>query len=354
MVKNKAFVGLFGVLGEDGKIRNLGLEEVSVAATGGIDRASNNGLFLGSLVGFNENGVITDCYATGNVTGNRKNLFNLNSVRIGGLVGANEGEISDSYTMGDVMTIGNVLIVGGLVGVNQGEISDSYTMGNVNSKGNHTIAGGLAGTSSSAITECYAMGDVQTKTTLATYASVPAGGTSGGLVGRNTRDIHASYATGSVKAIGNDAVSGGLVGEQVFSSGTAISAVSACYATGNVIAETLNPNKSDDYITTAGGLIGIAEGNDDSDFVTASYATGDVTAGGYAGGLVGTNITKITACYARGNVKLVGGHSDGRAGGLAGRNFYEVRGGLNPGTLTGIIDACYATGLVTGDVLPTV
>jgi hypothetical protein len=72
-------------------------------------------MYVGGLVGFN-NGEITNSYATGSVNG---------AAEVGGLVGYNNhnGTINSSYATGSV---NGYLYVGGLVGVNDGTINSSY------------------------------------------------------------------------------------------------------------------------------------------------------------------------------------------------------------------------------------
>ena len=96
-------VGLFGYLSSNSTIKNVALETVNV--TGKVS--------VGGLVGWNT-GDITDSYATGKVTGKDY---------VGGLVGWNTGDITDSYATGKVT---GDYRVGGLVGYNYlGDITDS-------------------------------------------------------------------------------------------------------------------------------------------------------------------------------------------------------------------------------------
>lgn len=98
-------LGLFGVIGENGTVRNVGIEDARV-------------------VGFQD---------------------------VGGLAGINRGEISGSYVEAQV---GGFAGVGGLVGNNKGEIRASYSVGEVNATGNSV--GGIVGTDTGKITEAYA------------------------------------------------------------------------------------------------------------------------------------------------------------------------------------------------------
>jgi len=96
------YVGLFGYLGANGKIRNLGVENIAV----------NGRQYVGGLAGYLYSGTITASYATGSVVGS--------SWSVGGLVGLNEyGEITASYATGSVAGIR----AGGLVGTDYGAIN---------------------------------------------------------------------------------------------------------------------------------------------------------------------------------------------------------------------------------------
>ena len=113
---------------------------------------------------------------------------------------------------------------------------------------------------------------------------------------------------------------GGLIGEQSLSAN-----IINCYTTGNISAGSY-----------AGGLIGRQLPNTDSGNITNCYATGNISAGSYAGGLLGeaggNNRSRITNSYATGNVSSIGSY----VGGLAGSQ--------NGGT----IENCYATGDASG------
>ncbi|WP_338467644.1 YDG domain-containing protein [Novosphingobium sp. ZN18A2] len=176
-----SYVGLFGVVGSGGVVRNIGV--IGGSFTGSYS--------VGALVGANL-GTISDAYATSGVTGN---------ALVGGLVGLNtNGAIINAYATGNVTGSGaNQEDLGGLVGYNSnGSISNAYATGNVTGKWQ---IGGLVGLSSnsSTISDVYALGNVSGTNEV------------GGLVGSNTADstITNAYATGSVS--GTNKV-GALVG----------------------------------------------------------------------------------------------------------------------------------------------
>ncbi len=141
--------------------------------------------YAGGLVGYNNEGAITDSYATGNVTANATRI-----IHAGGLAGSNSGSLTRCYATGNVVAAANsgvnVLIsdAGGLVGRNQyGTITDCYATGNVDSSANakscSSYAGGLIGFSfRGSVTNSFAMGNISSLSSLeASYG--------GGLVGYN-------------------------------------------------------------------------------------------------------------------------------------------------------------------------
>ena len=140
-------VGLFGIVGSWGRIRNVGL--VRAVVIGGYE--------VGVLVG-RHNGVVHGSYATGLVSGDRT---------IGGLVGLNFGQVAASYA---AVNVSGGEEVGGLVGDNQGPILAGYAIGTVSGIGS---VGGLVGNN-------HDFGEIY-----ASYATgtVSGGSCVGGLVG---------------------------------------------------------------------------------------------------------------------------------------------------------------------------
>ena len=150
-------VGLFGVLGTGGNVRNLGIEG------GSLSGASSVGGLVGSNIG-----AISACYATGDASG---------SSLVGGLVGNNGGTISACYATGDATGTGNT--VGGLVGNNEGTISACYATRDASGS---SLVGGLVGNNLGTIIACYATGD-----------ATGTGSNVGGLVGNNSGTVTNSY-----------------------------------------------------------------------------------------------------------------------------------------------------------------
>ena len=130
-IDGSGYLGLFGTLGLSAKVSDLGIKNVSVTGTGN---------YVGGLAGINS-GIITHCYMLGSVIGG--------DITAGGLVGCNDdGSISNCYAVG-------VNIEGsGLVGRNKGFITDCYSIGMMVS------GGGLVGSNGGVITRCFAAGTV--------------------------------------------------------------------------------------------------------------------------------------------------------------------------------------------------
>ena len=221
-----SYIGLFGYT-NGATISNLGVE-ISPAGVKGNS-------FTGGLAGWLIHGNITNCYATGNVSG---------SIYVGGLVGEQYNYSGVSSAITNCYAAGNVsgtTYVGGLAGDqysssnnSKNTITNCYATGNVNGS---QYVGGLVGWqysnsgSSNAITNCYAAGNAS------------GGNYAGGLIGEqysysSSNSIISSYAAGNV----NGGNAGGVAGRQ-YSIGGANS-ITSCYryqyATVNGAARTEN------------------------------------------------------------------------------------------------------------------
>ena len=288
-----------GLLGQ-----NIGGKVKRCCSLGLIRLSEEGAQVLGGLVGYNERGVVEDCYVEGEV------YVSSDTRCIGGLVGKNyAGTVSNCHAAVCLQWSGpsSYIPIGGLVGINEG-----YGSGEIGY-----------------IVNCYSAGSVL-------HASSPGGG----LVGRNgiitdERDnaiIENCYSSATVTTT---VTAGGLVGD--IHRGT----VRNCYATGAVSGGNF-----------AGGLAGANRG-----LVENCYATGSTQGNSWVGGLVGAGTGITRNCYATGSVKgteTVGGLLGGSG---QAENCYatgKVEGTRNVGGLVGgngkSIDNCYSTGLVVGDV----
>ena len=279
-VAGDSYLGLFGELGATAKVSNLGLEAVDINGTG---------IEVGGLVGTND-GSITNCYSTGAVSGNEY---------VGGLVGESgwDSSISNSHS---TATVDGGALVGGLVGQNwAGNIVTSHGAGTVT--GNERV-GGLVGYN-------------QDGSIAMSYSTVTVTGCDkvGGLVGQNYEgSIIDSSSNGTV--IGNGYI-GGLVGVNGDADSWKGGNITNCYSTSTVTASENN----------VGGLVGY---NGWEGSITTSYNTGDIYGNDLVGGLVGTNWGDITASYNNG---MVSGNES--VGGLVGFNYISISDSYSTGRI---------------------
>ncbi len=184
-------------------------------ATGDVDGDRH----VGGLVGTHR-GEITDCFAEGDITGT--------SDRVGGLVGANRGAISKSSARGTVSAGGPD--VGGFVGQNHGDIWSSSARGDVFGDGEQRF-GGFVGdhNAGTQIRTSFATGNVETS------SSIRVGGFAG-LVSQGAHIVD-SYSTGDVSSSGGEEIGGfvGLIGS--FNGGGSIE---TSYTSGHVDAPNQN------------------------------------------------------------------------------------------------------------------
>jgi hypothetical protein len=128
------YVGLFSIVGEGGRIENIGLVNFDVTSTA----------HTGGLVGVNL-GAVSNSYSTGSVTGD---------TYIGGLVGSNAGTVSNSFSTGNITSNSGA---GGLMATNSGTVSNSYSTSSVT--GNDYL-GGLIGANAGTVSNSYSTGSV--------------------------------------------------------------------------------------------------------------------------------------------------------------------------------------------------
>ena len=209
-VNDKQQFGFFSRSGSNAKISHVGLVDINIGAKHTSSRSDLTGYSafrVGGLVGANR-GSISNSYTTGNVFANHSNDF---STAAGGLAGSNEGTISNSYATGNISSSCNTYnYSGGLAGSNAGNISNSYATGNTSSSALQSNSGGLVGYQSNngTISDSYTTGNVSSTSTSSTAHS-------GGLLGHQYNGtISNSYTTGTVSSTSTSgtARSGGLVG----------------------------------------------------------------------------------------------------------------------------------------------
>lgn len=197
--------GLFGSTGLLSKIKNLSIgvkflsgdsqtgglvgsnagDVDNCSVTGTINNSTDND--CGLLIGYHDQGSITNCYSIGSVTSS--------SFNVGGLIGAVGNSSSDNWSISNCYSNANVSgtsQTGGLVGFfnrGVGTVTSCYATGNITARGDNS--GGFAGIASSStsmtIISCYATGNVNS-----TNRDV------GGFIGDNSETITSCYSIGSV------------------------------------------------------------------------------------------------------------------------------------------------------------
>ena len=178
-------VGLFGAIGSNARIENVGLVNANVSAS---TTTSARDAKIGALVGSNAGKVIA-CYSTGAITASVSA-----GGYAGGLVGYNKGTTTKVATIAASFSRATVSMS-----------IDSATLGNM-----YMYAGGLAGHNSGTLTAAYAAGAVKGAGNSDTNDYV------GGLVGENNGTITASYSIAPVTAAdisNSNVIVGGLVGK---------------------------------------------------------------------------------------------------------------------------------------------
>ena len=152
--------GLFVVTADTAQINNLKLSDVNI--NGKSNTGSLVGSNYGSIISIDVTGTVNGNSTIGGLVGHNigqitrcvavANLIAVLGSRTGGLVGTNDGVISDSHASGNAMGLSNV---GGLVGGNFGSIANSYAIGQVSGSTNVNIGGLFGRGSNSNITASY-------------------------------------------------------------------------------------------------------------------------------------------------------------------------------------------------------
>ncbi|MGB6873322.1 MAG: GLUG motif-containing protein [Dehalococcoidia bacterium] len=381
-VKGDDSVG--GLVGNNG-----GTVEYSYS-TGNV--TSEQGSYIGGLVGINDGGTVSSSYSSGSVSGDEN---------VGGLAGGNEkGTVSDSYSTGNVTGNDDV---GGLVGYNHNEesivsVSDSYSTGSVT--GDDGV-GGLLGFSYKSIVRNshYNYGEVL----INGHNIITIGALNGtdfdqwlakdkflDFNGRleqnedgyyevnNVTDFKKLLAFGQDSSLrfilesnldlssepnfyipyfagvfdGNDheisnlslnftfAYNIGLFGflapgGRVTQVGVENVKITGASFIGGLVGASWEGRVIESYSTGSvtgnyyvGGLVGC---NCEEGYVVNSYSTGSVSGDKYVGGLVGDNKFTVEYSHFTGNVTSEGSY----IGGLAGRNGHEVRESHSTGSVSG-------------------
>jgi len=339
----KDHVGLFGVIGQGGSVKDLTLADGTVKGRN----------WVGGLVGKNA-GYIARVATCISVTGKMGPLGlspepKPTSQNVGGLAGDNVGgTLTDCSSTGPVT--GEAASVpcytGGLVGYNSGTLGQSYASGRVVGEGPSTSNGGV-------IFYLESSEEMANRSAVGTVVAVTGNTSVGGLVGNNDHGTLAEcFATGAVVGgepttiYGNPSV-GGLVGFNQ------AGAVTDSFATGAVTCTTIFEAASN-FSSCVGGLIG--SNNAAENKVSNCFATGRVTAEGwrnFAGGLVGTG-SSVKACYW--DRETTGQSASAGGAGAIGKATAQMKqkATFQPGGGTGATDWDFTSvwGIVEGQTYP--
>ena len=332
------YQGLFGYLGENGRIENLSVSGKITAKqyAGGIV-GYNLG---GSLINCENNAVISGETGIGGIVGvnapNANIAATIESCRnngdisavdgseggyIGGIAGTNSGDravITDCQNYGDVFSNAEWAMIGGIAGCNYHRIENCTNEGTVSAMNNASCVGGIAGSNGGEIYGC------------ASKATVTGGGSeiltcAGGIVGNNAQSgdhilaIENCYNEGAVTAAGN--MAGGIAGYQT------AGMIKNCYNTGGI--------DSENYIS--GGVVGYYTAGD----IQNCYNTGALTGSYVADGVVGYYLEDSTEpavenCYYNSD-ELTGGDTGAGVTGKTAAQFasgevaYLLQGGQPAG-----------------------
>lgn len=303
-----------------GGLAGQGVDISNSYASGAVTGANN----VGGLVGLEKMGgtVSGASYATGNVTGTVE--------AAGGLVGRNEGTVNGaSYS---TSLVNGVLSVGGLIGGNYGTVSNVQT--------GHGGKAGPVVTGASSTGGLIGYNNAEVSNVVATGAVSGSADYTGGLIGFNDKAGSVIGATASGVVTGTDSV-GGLIGEN---DGTL---ASSHFDLGTVKG-----------INIVGGLVGYNQGTVNG----ASYTKQNVTGTGNAvGGLVGQNAGTVGGdAYANGAVSgvdmvggLIGLNSAGTVAGVSAAvgsvQGHDQVGGLIGSLTGGTVTKTTAAGAVSGN-----
>jgi len=341
-------MGLFGSIDEGGIIKNVGVVNVTVIGCESV----------GGLLGENIYGTMSNCYATGNVTGEHY---------VGGLVGYNRGTVSNSYSTGSVT--GNNY-VGGLLGENiYGTVSNSYyNYDEVLINGEKIITIGalfaedfeewLANDKFLDVNDRLSQENgYYVVNNVTDFEELLAFGQNGSLRFRLKNDIdlvtepsfYIPYLAGEFDGNGHKISHLSLNFDLALPLG-----LFGYLAPGGKVTQVGVENVNVTGISLVGGLVGYNRGT-----VSNSYSTGSVTGTWGTGGLVGHNWKgTVSNSYSTGNVT-----GASWVGGLVGYNYKgAVSNSYSTGTITGTsctggvvggnigtVSKSYSTGSVTGE-----
>jgi len=338
------YAGLFGYI-KGSTITNLALENVDIAG----------GEYAGAIVGYIEDGSITNSYSTGSVTSSSSSSQSYS----GGIAGiVLNSTITGSYSEGIITASSpptDFAYSGGIAGyMSNSIITDSHSFGRIDSS---SYSGGIAGyLHDGIITGSYSEGSI-TSSSLSPYLpefndySPSSGGITGFSYGGKVTDsysmgnITSSFSSGGITGFLwfstiTGSYSKGIITSSFYSGGIAgstrdYSEITDSYSTGNIISSSETPSVT----SYSGGITGFIWNS----AINNCHSEGNITSSnfysGYSGGIAGlVSNSTITNCYSKGNVVSSSFSSSSAAGGIAGN------------TQAATITNCYSLGNITSSI----
>ncbi|MFE5322272.1 chitobiase/beta-hexosaminidase C-terminal domain-containing protein [Paenibacillus sp. NPDC056579] len=310
VVSNQPYAGLFGVIGQQGKVERVKLEPLAVTGS----------QWTGALAGSNQ----------GTVSGLSLHLVNgakISGQTVGGLFGKNTGTFAGTTV---IMEGGSRIegtnpqaIVGGVVGDNaysilSGALSFQVRDGSIGSSSDHAVIGGVIGLQSGDIN------GLNVDYTGYRMSSNGIGTIMGGLAGHQTSGTvdqsSVVLATHTIEALGSGSVIGGIIGQS---------------DTGNTIRNvTVKSVQQGPHLTgtgVIGGIVGVKAGTGTSTSTSTSTGSFDMD---------NVKVENIV-------LSSVDGSPDILLGGIAGKlTDAAVRQSLFSGTIQANADKVTAGGIV--------
>jgi len=318
--------GLFGKVGNGGKVSNLILKNVRIRSANYIS-SGDRSRYVGSVCGTNE-GVVQNCHVTGVLAGGERSNY------LGGICGENVHILSHCSVDMEVNLGYLSRWAGGICGVNCGSIVSCNADGEIECANRTAYAGGICGLNNGGSM-------VDSSASMQIQGIDAIGGLSGGSQSGRIDNCHTQGSVSGDKNVG------GMCGETSF--GILRNSSSRCTVTGfgrqiggfcgSTSSVITNCNSHGDVSASlkasyVGGFCGI----NNQGCIINSFSTGAVCGGGECsstGGFCGSNGTDATIiknCYSTGNVSL--GQSTRLAGAFCGIN-------------SGLLDNCFVQGTFT-------
>ena len=265
----------------------------------------------------------------------------------GAVAGENNGRIEGIVTFGNTVTVtgdnGNASNVGGIVGVNNsgGTVDDVESTGSVIAGSSSAVAGGLVGTNDGGLSNSFSDSAVTVGTNVTGGTSAGLGG----VVGRNNGNVQYVDSLGVTNGgASNSSNIGGIIGinNGNMYSGYNESIVSGANNVGGIIGTNAEGKKVENVVNATGvegkdnvgGLVGVNSGS-----VTNGRNNGTITGTSYVGGMVGsnaqgatlTNLVNDSSAAIEGE-NYVGGIAGTNAGTITAQNQSNL---INRGSITG-------------------